>query len=258
MSDTGKTGLFAWYELMTTDVDAAIAFYSKVVGWKTKPFDESPKPYVMWVAGEQPMGGVMMLPEEAKNMGAPPHWMSHVFVADVEAAVEKAKSLGATVYVPPMDVPKVGRFSVIADPTGGVISLFKDLGDMNAPEGKQPGEIGWNELLSTDPDKTWAFYEAMFGWKKLEAMDMGPMGTYQIYGLGERTLGGMMKVPPGWQGPTVWLYYANVAKLSTAIESVKSSGGTLMMGPQEVPGGGWIAQGKDPQGAMFALFAMEA
>ena len=252
-----KTGLFAWYELMTTDVAAAIAFHTKVVGWKTQPFEESPEPYTMWVAGDRPVGGVMTLPEEAKKMGAPPHWMAHVFVADVDAAVEKAKSLGAEVYVPPMNVPKVGRFSVISDPTGGVISLFKDeSGDMQPTSGQNVGEFAWNELMSTDPDKSWAFYSALFGWQKLDTMDMGPMGTYQLYGIGERRLGGIMKVPPGWESPrSAWVYYAMVAKLSASIDAVKASGGEIAMGPMDVAGGGHIAVGKDPQGAMFALFS---
>lgn len=258
MSESKKTGRFAWYELFTTDTDAAIAFYTKVVGWKTQPFDASEKPYTMWVAGERPVGGVMLLPEEAKKMGAPPHWMAHVFVDDVDASAAKATSLGATIYVPPMDIPTVGRFSVIGDPTGGVMSLFKSAADMAPTAGEQDGEFSWNELISTDPDKSWAFYSEMFGWTKGDAMDMGPMGTYQLFGIGDKRLGGYMKPPPGWQGPSAWLYYVNVAKLSSAIEVVKTSGGKIMNGPQEVPGGGWTAQGMDPQGAMFALFAKEA
>lgn len=253
-----KTGLFAWYELLTTDVAAAIGFYSKVVGWTTRPFSDGKEPYTMWVNGESPIGGVMTLPEEAKQMGAPPHWMAHVFVADVDASVEQARSLGAEVYVPPTDVPTVGRFSVIADPTGAVISLFKDeRGEMQAPSGKQDGEFSWHELLSTDPDRSWAFYSAMFGWEKRESTDMGPMGTYQTFGLGDRRFGGLMRVPPGWQGDrSAWMYYASVPRLSAAVDAVKASGGEVQMGPMEVPGGGHMIAGKDPQGAAFALFSL--
>ncbi|MGZ6094977.1 MAG: VOC family protein, partial [Polyangiales bacterium] len=72
-----STGPFCWYELLTTDPKAAIAFYTHVVGWKTEVFsgNAGPEPYTMWVSSQGPLGGVMTLPAEAKKMGAPPHWM---------------------------------------------------------------------------------------------------------------------------------------------------------------------------------------
>lgn len=85
MSDPSIRGRFSWHELLTTDPDAAIAFYSKVVGWTTAPFDGSGKPYTMWMAGEAPIGGVMELPDEARSMGAPPHWMGYVGTPDLTA-----------------------------------------------------------------------------------------------------------------------------------------------------------------------------
>jgi len=123
MSDS--QGNFVWYELDTSDVQGAIKFYKDVIGWGTQRFGES---YVMWTAGETPVGGVMMLPDEAKKMGAPPHWIAYVAADDVDALTKKAESLGAKTHVPPQDIPKVGRFSVIADPQGAVIALLKGSG----------------------------------------------------------------------------------------------------------------------------------
>src|SRR5687768_9589031 len=96
-------GHFVWHELLTTDTKKAIAFYTEVIGWKTQLFEENqgPEPYTMWVSSQGPLGGVMTLPEEAKKMGVPPHWMGHVEVADVDAAVAKVKSSGGQVHVPP-------------------------------------------------------------------------------------------------------------------------------------------------------------
>src|SRR6185436_20564979 len=97
MSNNANNGRFVWYEHLTNDPKAAIAFYKDVVGWKTQPFGEG-NDYMMWVSEQGPMGGVMKLPDEAKKMGAPPHWMAHVEVANVDASAAQVKKLGGKVY----------------------------------------------------------------------------------------------------------------------------------------------------------------
>jgi predicted enzyme related to lactoylglutathione lyase len=114
---TANKGLFVWYEHLTRDVQAAIAFYSDVVGWKTQPFGEGGD-YIMWVGSQGPLGGVMTLPDEAAKMGAPPHWTAYVEVDDVDATVALTKKLGGKVWKESTDIPDVGRFAVIADPQG--------------------------------------------------------------------------------------------------------------------------------------------
>lgn len=259
MSET-NAGRFGWYDLMTTDPVAAESFYTKVVGYKTQAWDGGGKPYTMWLAGEAPIGGVCDLPAQAKEMGAPPHWLGYVYVDDIETSTTKVTTLGGQIYLAPTEIPTVGRFSVIADPTGAVLALFQAAGEPMAPRsGEAPGEFSWHELTTTEPEKAFTFYQQLFGWQKTDAMDMGPeMGVYQMYGIGGKTLGGYMKTPPTWQGPSAWLYYANVAKLSTSVEQIKVNGGKIVHGPQQVPGGDWIVVGMDPQGAVFALYSKTA
>jgi hypothetical protein len=148
----------------------------------------------------------------------------------------------------------VGRFSVIADPQKAAIGLFKwSIPMPDAPVAPEtPGCIGWHELASTDWEKGYAFYNALFGWQKAEAHDMGAMGTYQIFSAGAAPVGGMFNKPP-MVPVTFWLYYFNVGDFDAAVERLKSGGGSIANGPMEVPGGSWIVQAKDPQGAMFAL-----
>ncbi|MFZ5478090.1 MAG: VOC family protein [Myxococcota bacterium] len=252
MSDSN--GRFVWYELMTTDVEAAKAFYGKVVGWSVT---EMPMPgvegmkYAMFGMGEKPQHGLMALPEEARKMGAPPHWMAYVEVPDVDAGAEKVKRLGGQVFVPPMDIPNVGRFSTVADPTDAAISLFHSANpQQDAPPAMgEPGRVGWNELHTKGWEKAFAFYAEIFGWKKHDAMDMGPMGTYQLFGL-DQAFGGMFDSPAP---ATFWLYYFNVGNIDDAARRVTDAGGQILHGPVEVPGGGWIVQCMDPQGAGFAL-----
>jgi len=102
MSDN-DTGRFVWYELLTTDPKAAVAFYGEVIGWKTQAWEEGN--YTMWVSAQGPLGGTAPLPAEAKKMGAPPHWMAHVEVADVDKSAARVRELGGNVYVEPQDIP---------------------------------------------------------------------------------------------------------------------------------------------------------
>jgi uncharacterized protein len=248
------SGRFVWYELLTTNTDQAIAFYGDVVGWKTQAYGEAgPEPYTMWVTGQGPVGGTMVLPEQAKKMGAPPHWGSYVEVDDVDKSAERVKQLGGNILVPPMDIPTIGRFSTFADPQGATISLFKPQQPMAPHDTTKPGEFSWNEHMAKDHQKAFGFYAELFGWQKITEMDMGPQGKYLIYGQGEKQYGGMMTITSDMPMPPCWIYYANVTDLDGALDKVKNRGGKVTFGPMEVPGGTRVAMFIDPQGAAFAL-----
>ena len=162
---------------------------------------------------------------------------------------------GGHVHRGPEDIPAVGRFAVVSDPQGALIYLFKGLGEApTALPPSTPGTIGWRELHAADWEAAFGFYAMLFGWTKGDALDMGPMGTYQLFAIGGVMAGGMMtRMDPG-HAPS-WLYYFNVADIDGAIGRVKEHGGQIVHGPSQVPGGSWIAHGLDPQGAMFAVVA---
>ncbi len=112
--------------------------------------------------------------------------------------------------------------------------------------------MGWHELYASDAASDFDFYAGLFGWQKKDSMDMGEMGVYQVFGTADTTLGGMMNKPP--MVPVAnWHYYFNVGNIDQAAERVRSAGGQVVLGPQEVPGGSFILMGVDPQGALFAL-----
>jgi predicted enzyme related to lactoylglutathione lyase len=251
MSDS--QGNFVWYDLVTTDVSGAIKFYKDVIGWGTQAWEGGEMPYSIWTAGDTPVGGVMTLPDEARKTGTPPHWFAHVAADDVDALTKKAESLGAKTHVPPTDIPKVGRFSIIADPQGAVIALFKGSGpEMLRPAEATSGHFSWHELMAGEWEAALHFYSQLFGWQKTDAIT-SPMGTYQMYGKGGRTFGGMATKPKDYPAPPHWLYYVKVDHLDAALARVKKGGGQVMHGPMEVPGGDRVAQCMDPQGAAFAL-----
>ena len=150
------------------------------------------------------------------------------------------------------------RFAVMSDPQGAAIVVFTPNPAMPSPqrpESPAPGTIGWHELYTTDLEAGFDFYNKLFGWTKVTDMDMGPMGTYRIFDEGDHKPmgdGGMMTKAP--QMPvSSWNFYFNVDAITAAIERIKAGGGKIINGPTQVPGGGWIIQCQDPQGAMFSL-----
>jgi len=248
-------GHFVWYELLANDTAAATAFYPGVIGWTTQMWKTPPgaPPYTMWQNGPQAIGGLMALPPAAKSAGAPSHWLGYVSVPDTDAACKQATGLGASALMAPFDIPEVGRAAVIRDPQGAVFALFTPLnmGGGNFPAPRGIGNVSWHELATDDWNGAWSFYEAMFGWKKGDAMDLGPMGIYQIFTIEGVPMGAMFNRPP--QIPVSnWLYYFQVADLDRSVEQTKQGGGKILNGPMDVPGGR-IAQGMDPQGAVFAV-----
>ena len=247
-------GAFVWYELMTSDLQAAEAFYRKVVGWTAQDSGMSDRTYTIVSAGATPVGGLMSIPEEARKMGAGPAWLGYIGVPDVDASTAALKAAGGAVYRAPQDIPGVGRFAVVADPQGATFMLFKgsaEHGPAPAAPGT-PGHVGWRELHAADGAKAFAFYSAQFGWSKAEAMDMGARGVYQIFTTGADPVGGMMTKMPEQPVPA-WLYYFNVEAVDAAVARVNEAGGKVINGPTEVPGGSWIVNCIDPQGALFAL-----
>lgn len=246
-------GSFTWYDLMTTDPEAAKGFYGELIGWRTQAW-EGPSPYSMWTHEGAPLGGIMELPEEARAAGAPPHWLAYVSVDSVDATVAKVEELGGAVFVPGQDIPGTGRFAVFADPQGGVFAVYRDASETpKSDEAPGVGQFSWHELMSDEPDEALEFYSSLFGWVKSDAMDMGEMGLYQMYSLAEGTppLGGIFKTPP--EMPTCWLLYIRIDDVEGSIGKVTELGGQVLNGPMEVPGGDKIAQCMDPQGTAFAL-----
>jgi len=245
---------FVWYELMTSDAAAAQAFYGRVVGWTFKDAGVPGMPYAVASAGTAGVGGVMTMPEQARAMGARNGWLGYIHVDDVDAQAARVKASGGAIHRPPDDIPSVGRFAVVADPQGASFMLFKPSGEGQMGATDAPGQIGWRELHAADGESALAFYVAQFGWTNPENMDMGPMGLYRIFAIGGARAGGVMTSPAAKPTP-FWLFYINVDSLDAAIERTKAAGGQIVHDPQQVPTGSWIAQGQDPQGAMFALLA---
>jgi len=223
-------GRFVWYELMTTDMEAAKAFYAEVVGWGTQDASMPGMAYTLFTVGGVSISGLMGLPEDARKSGLRPSWLGYVGVNDVDATADRIKELGGAVHVPPTDM---------------------EGGQEQPPALNARGGVGWHELLAADWEKAWPFYRELFGWQKAQA-DTSAMGTYQRFSAGGETIGGMATKPATEPVP-FWLYYFNVGDIDVAMRRVRAGRGEILNGPIEVSGGKWVAQCTDPQGAIFAL-----
>ena len=246
-------GRFVWYELMTIDPEPASIFYQSVVGWTASQMGD----YTILSDAHGPAAGLMAWAEAAKDIGVAARWIGYIAVDDVDAMAARVVEAAGTLHKAAEDIPDVGRFAVVADPQGGAFVLFTPLPRETPPADPPPGtpgRIGWHELHAAHWQDAFEFYETLFGWTKGEAIDMGPMGTYQLFSIGGIPAGGMMNRLPGTPRP-FWTYYITVESIEAAAERVRAGGGTVTMGPQQVPGGSWVLNATDPQGGMFALTA---
>ena len=241
-----------WYELMTTDMKAAEAFYKTVVGWQTEPFEGAGQPYTAFNRGKTGVGGVMTKPSEVK---APPFWAMYIAAPNLEETVANIKRLGGKTHTDVISIPKVGRMQMMMDPQGAAFYVIEPTSQEERPEGPpQVGDASWIELVTTDLPAAKRFYQDVFGWKPTDAMDMGEMGPYQIFNRPSGRIGGMMKKPPQMANvPPNWQIYFRVPDVDAAAERITANGGTILNGPVDVPDGDRIVNAMDPQGAAFGL-----
>ena len=249
-------GRFIWYELMTTDTDAATDFYRGVIGWETQDSGVVGMDYTMFTVAGRPVSGTMELPQTARSMGMPPQWLGYIAVDDVDTLAADIVIAGGVVHRAAADIPGIGRFAIVGDPDGATFALFQADGGDPPPEAPMgtPGHIGWRELYAENAEGAFAFYRQAFGWQLHREMDMKDGGVYRIFGLDGQDLGGIMTRPPSMRYP-LWTFYFNVDAIDAASERVRAAGGQVVFGPMEVPGNIWIVQCVDPQGALFALTA---
>ena len=247
-----------WYELMTTDPPAAEKFYDSVVGWNSAPFQGSTQPYTVFKrTGDVQVAGLMKTPD---GMNMPPFWSMYVAVPKLEEAVTHIKRLGGSELSGIIDVPTVGRMQMLKDPQGAAFYIIQPTPSEERPEGApQLGEASWHELMTTDAEAAMKFYSEVFGWQPSEVMDMGPMGKYHMFNRPVGMIGGMMNKPPEIANvPPNWGIYFLVSDINAAVDRVKTNGGQILNGPMEVPGGDWIVNAMDPQGAAFSLHAKKS
>jgi uncharacterized protein len=241
-------GTFIWYELLTSDVAAARRFYSDVVGWVSREHGSVPG-YGLFATGDSDIGGLMLMDAGITR----PVWLGYISVDDVDATVAAAVSAGATVCVPPTDIPGVGRFAMILDPQR-VATYVMRMVDTSASRSfaAQVGHCQWNELVTSDPVAALGFYTRNFAWQKGDVLQLGAMGDYQFLRCGGVRFGAMMQ-RSRTAAPPLWRFYFGVDDIDRAVRAINAGGGKVLNEPQPVPGGGYAVVAIDPQGAEFGV-----
>jgi len=243
-------GKFVWYELTTPDVAAAERFYGSVLGWKARDAQVPGMYYSLNSANGADIAGMMAPMME----NTPSLWLGYVAVEDIDAAAAKSAGSGAQTIVPVSPIPGVGRFTLQTDPQGAPFAMIEYAEEFPKPSVPDHGIHGhgwWRELHTSDQPAAYGFYAEQFGWGKGDAMDMGPMGVYQLLTMGDGIPRGAMFNDR--DRPPFWLFYFWVDDIDVAHDAVLSGGGKVVNGPMEVPGGAWVFEGRDPQGVTFAL-----
>jgi predicted enzyme related to lactoylglutathione lyase len=241
-------GTFSWAELLTSDADAAKAFYTSVFGWE---YRDNP------VGDDQVYATAL---RDGKDVGAlyaseqPPHWNCYVTVESVDASAVRAAELGATVIAEAFDIFDVGRMAVIADPIGAALCLWEPRSHIGATLVNTPGALTWNDLITPDPAASARFYGDLFGWTTEE---MPGAGGYCVIKNGERTNGGMMPLDPRMGAtPPNWMPYFGHEDVDRLLTEIDGLGGQVFNGPMQLPQGKIAVLG-DPQGAAFAVWTGE-
>lgn len=259
---TAQDGGWIWYELMTTDPDGAAAFYGSVVGWTIAGTADPQaggldyRPIMRKDGGSN--GGVLGLTKEMCEHGAKPCWLGYLHVRDVDSAVEAIVGDGGQVVMPKAVLP-VGSIAMVTDPQGVPFYVMSPVPPPDKPDAKSDvydrfavQHVSWNELFTPDLAGAKDFYARHFGFAFNQSMPMGPeLGDYCFIDHGSEGIGAVMKTPP--HGRAGWNFYIRVADIDAARAAVEENGGQVLHGPSEVPGGDWVVNGIDPQGAAFAL-----
>ncbi len=243
-------GSFCWFELNTRDVEGVKKFFGELLGWTTSPSQMAGE-YHHWHDKDGVMfGGIMDMncPEWGET---PSHWMSYVAVEDCNAMVEKVTALGGNVCVPPTDIPTVGRFSVVSDPTGATFSVIQ----LDDPKPIAPVVV-WTECMTRDAGKAKDFYTKLLGWT-IETIPMGADGEYTMWKNGDTMLGGMMHMDgPQFENiPPHWLNYIGVEDIDNLASRISALGGTVVQPPMDIPNNmGRISVFSDPGGGHIAMY----
>jgi predicted enzyme related to lactoylglutathione lyase len=209
-----KNGIPCWADLSAPDVDTAIAFYEKVLGWQCEKSGEEFGGYVIASVQGAPAAGIGPQQQE----GQPPAWTLYLATDDVDGVAGRIGELGGSVLAEPFDVGDLGRMAIAADPSGAVFGLWQAGSHIGAGWVNDPGGLTWDDLRSTDPDAARSFYSELFGYRTDELPDAGP--DYATFALSDEQaplggMGGMMGAPEGT--PSHWLVYFGVEDASAAV-----------------------------------------
>lgn len=253
---TYTLGRFVWRELFTRDTAAAKRFYGELFGWSFEDRPMGPDwSYTLWKIGDRQIGGMMDIGNlPAEDAHIPPHWALYVSVDDVDAAAARAVAEGGKVLGQCMDIPGVGRFAVVQDPTGAVLNVFRSANGDPAERAPERHDFCWENLSSTDPDRAIAFWQKVVGWGTTRmGENPTPLFTRKVDGKDVE----LASVGPAPEGShSSWATFVAVDHVKAALDKCRGLGGKVLLERTEIPQVGAFGIIEDPTGA--ALFVFES
>ena len=242
-------GEVRWFDLLTEDADAAKKFYAKLFGWR---FKLSPTGSYTALRRGTPIAGISQiedtLPEEDESM-----WLAAIVVSDLEATVEAARRLGATVHEDVTRVPGYGSYAVIEDPQGAPVTFAVTERPLGGKEG--PGAWIWAELWTDDVEASSRFYTEVVGYERSEVYRDGT--PYSILLTQDEPRAGMVAIPVGEDIEPDWAPYLGVDDVGKTMARARKLGGRVLLEPRDDIGDGRIAVIADPTGAVFFVYQLE-
>jgi predicted enzyme related to lactoylglutathione lyase len=243
----------SWLDLGTTDIDGAEKFYGELFGWTAdrQPAGEG-MVYSMQTIDGKAVAGIYEQPQDQRDAGIPPNWLTYITVGDVDATAAKVEPAGGTVAAPPFDVMDAGRMSVISDPSGGVVGLWQAGQNIGSELNGVHGSFAWAELISTDPPAAEQFL------KDVLSVDSAPMpngpGGYTLLMVDGEPAGGIMQRPEEMgEAPSHWMNYFQVDSAEATASKAAELGAKIVAPPFDSGGPGIIAVLQDPQGAFISV-----
>ena len=253
-----RSGTFCWADLPTTDLDHTIAFYSELFNWRAIETGSEEQRYVLFQREGKTVAGAYPITAEQIENGAGPRWSSYLATKAIDELCAQAQELGATLVMPPCDVPGVARMAVLRDPEGAAFTLYQAQGSIGAEVLNEPGALCWFELYARDLEQSTRFYADLFGYELRTMAGLGGVPYVQL-GIGKGAAGGALQIRPECaEVPPMWAVYFQTDDLDAAILRAESHGGNLLMAATEIPGVGRFAMLSDPQGASFMVMQMGA
>jgi uncharacterized protein len=257
--DAHQPATINWVDFVSTDLDAASAFYTGLFGWET---EDLPMPgedggvYRFFRLGGRDAAAGGSMPPAMRDQGVPSHWNVWVGAASADETVQKAAAAGGRVLMEPATLGPSGRLAMVADPGGAAVGIWQADQHIGAGVVEEPGAMTWWEVNTRAFDACRRFYGEVFGWQAepLEA----PGVSYVTWKLGDRTVGGMLEMDEQWEGiDPHWMTYFAVTDTDNAARRATELGGSVGAPPFDTAYGR-IAVLADPAGGHFSVITPTA
>ena len=249
-------GKVVWHDLLSEDPVAARRFYGGLFGWKFRQVGLGlGQNYTVIEHNGRVIGGLVDGRRINRDVNVS-RWIPVLSVADMAAAIAETHAAGGTVFQAPLDIPQRGTVAVIADPQGAVLTLFESRDGDPADRVPETGDWLWNEIWSSDPDATLAFYRSLVPAYEIADADDARGGKYRYLTANGVPRVGVLPNPVAGIADT-WMAYVRVPNPAAAAAAAEALGGEILLHAQGDPRGGEIAILNDPSGAGFLVQSWE-